>query len=291
MAKFLRQGTATTVEFGPLVDATDGYTYKATTITLNSTVSGVILFLRAGEAAATCKTGAVSLPEPGWARVSLAVSDTGALGPFLIRMGNVTSNLPIWSRYVVIPAAVYDSLILGTDELDVNVVQITGAAVSSAAIGSVANLTTGVNVTSIAAGVGVNVSSMGVGVNVLTITGGAVSDATIGSVANLATGVNVTSINGVAPTDIMFNANLVQCTGVTPSTAMVAYIWGSILATPPGQTFTARDYLKIIGAAVAGRCSGATSAPGTMVFYGPTGKVMISGGFASGNRTDVTWVT
>lgn len=161
--------------------------------------------------------------------------------------------------------------------VNANVILITGSAVSDATIGSVANLATGVHVSSIAAGVGVNVSSVAAGVGV--------------NVTSMAVGVNVTAIGGIAPTDVMFNANLVQCTGAAPSNAFPDYIWRRVFATPPGQTIEAGDYMKIIGAAVAGRCSGATSNPGLIVFYGPSGDAKVSGSFASGNRTGATWVT
>lgn len=237
MARFLRLGTATNLPLGPIVAASDGYSYLATTITL---AASAVRFNK-GNTVSTwgpMASAAVSCPIPGWLSLPIPATDTNVVGPMNFNLGNVTGNLPVWADCIVLAANVYDSL-LGADFLDVNVTQInggaptdvvfgvnvltiTGGAVSAAVIGSVGNLTTGVAVTSIAAGVGVNVSSinaavgvnvssMGVGVNVtaingaaptntvfgvnvLTITGGAVSAAVIGSVGNLTTGVNVSSI-------------------------------------------------------------------------------------------------
>ena len=169
MAIWLRQSTATTVEFGPFVEATDGYSYKATTITL---ASGSITY-RWENGNVTGIALAAPMPFPGWVAVPLAVSDTAQAGKFMLRCGNATSNLPVWREYMIVPANVYDSMILGSANLAVNAVSIAGQTPT--------NITFNAAVLSIAAGVGVNVSSVnaGVGVNVTSINGAAVSSATV----------------------------------------------------------------------------------------------------------------
>lgn len=220
MTNYLRQSTATSTLFGPILEATDGYSYRPTTISI---AGNVIQLRRANDAlgvVTTLPVAAVSLPVPGWLGLNIPASDTGVLGPMRYMLGNVTSNLPVWMDFTVLPANVYDSYILGTDFLQVDVMQITGDAPSSAAIGSVANLTTGVGVTSVAAGVGVNVSSIAAGV-----------------------GVNASSIAGVAP-----------------STAMGAFPLDYVIFTPGVQSITLRDTWKMVAAVLGGKVSGATGA-------------------------------
>ena len=130
MAIWLRQSTATTVQLGPFVEVTDGYSYKATTITI---VSGVLKYVFPN-AAVVNSTGAGVLADPGWMTVPISVSDTAAAGALTLRIGNATNNLPVWRSYMIVPAQVYDSYILGTDNIQVDVVQITGAAPSAATV-------------------------------------------------------------------------------------------------------------------------------------------------------------
>lgn len=240
MHGYIRQNTATDRPFGPFVEASDGSSYKATTITMPTTGTQHVRVWKT-DGTVTGLADAITLFEPGWARLSIAASDVTSVGVVRYAIGNATNNMPVWREYMVVPANVYDSMILGSDFLQVDVVQVTGAAPSSAAIGSVANLTTGVNVTSVNAGV---------------------------------VGVNVTSINGSA---------------VSNATVAAGSFLDYVMFTPGVQSITVKDTLKVMAAALAGRCTGATGA--AMVFHGPSGESRVSAALASGNRTGTTWVT
>ena len=279
MPNWLRQSTATTVQMGPFVEVSDGYSYKATTITL---ASGVLKYVYPN-LAVVGSTGAVSLADPGWLSIPLSVSDTAVAGMFMLRMGNATNNLPVWREYLIVPQLVYDSMILGTDNLQVDVIQVTGSAPSNAAIGSVANLTTGVAVTSIAAGVGANVSSInaGVGVNASSINGGAATAITFNA--------NILLITGAAVSSANINANLTLINNAAPSTAMPGLFMDYVMFTPGVQTITVKDMWRTHSAILAGKEDGATGL--LMRFFGPSGEVRVSAAVVSGKRTGVTWVT
>lgn len=279
----LRQNTATSFRLGPLVAATDGYTYLATTITLSA--SNVIVYKADGTVTELVTSAALAVPRPGWLLITVAPSDVTLAGRMTYAMGNATGNLPVWRDFDVVSAQPYDSVWLGNDFLQVDVREVSGAAPSAAIAGF------GIHVSSVAAGVGIHVTSVAAGV-----------------------GVNASSINGVAATSITFNANVLTITGAAVSAAFAGYvipvnttlITGAavsaalaqhinpvvldyVMFTPGAQTITVKDALKAIAAAAAGQCSGATGT--AMVFRGPSGEVRVSGAMVSGNRTGVSWVT
>lgn len=218
---FLRRNTATDIAFGPYVAASDGYTYLATTLTISP--SNVILWKANGTVTQLVTTPGANLaiPNPGWILLSVAASDVTSCGRVRYAMGNVAAsgnNLPIWREYEVVSETVYDSIILGTDFLQTDMWQISGAAVSAALAGM------GIHVSSIAAGVGVNVTSM----------------------------------NGAAVSNQQMNANVNAINGAAPSTQMAAYPLDYVMFTPGAQSITLRDTFKAMAAALIGKADGAT---------------------------------
>lgn len=321
---WLRRNTTTTIRFGPLVAASDGYTYLATTVSLSASW---IIAHKADGTVTGLPPGTLAMPRPGWLLLPVAASDVTSPGRITYTMGQASPsglNLPVWREFMVVSEVPYDSLIDGSDFLQVDVVQVTGSAPSSAAIGSVANLTTGVNVTSMN---GAAVSNQQVNANVNAINGGAPTNITFNANVLTITGatpsaafaeyvipVNVQTITGAAPSaafaGYVIPVNVIQITGAAPSAAFAGYVipvnvqtitgaapstvlanhvWSKVLSTPGVQSIEAADYMRVIGAAVAGRCTGATGA--AMVFHGPSGEARVSGTLASGNRAGVTWVT
>ena len=131
---FIRQSTAVTVPIGHLVDATDGFTLE-TSVAL------------AGNEAHLLKAGAANLLNIAantWAQITdgasytatgiyglvLTASNTDTLGPLDIYLQD-SAHRPVHYRGTVIPANVYDSLVLGTDLLDINASQLGGNAIAA----------------------------------------------------------------------------------------------------------------------------------------------------------------
>ena len=125
----LRQNTTTSIRFGPVVAASDGYTYLATTITLSA--SNVIIYKADGTVTELVTSAALSMPRPGWLLLNVAASDVTLAGRMTYTMGNATGNLPVWRDFDVVTSQVFDSMNLGNDFLQVDVVQITGAVPST----------------------------------------------------------------------------------------------------------------------------------------------------------------
>ena len=124
--QYLKSDTATTVRIGPFVDSTDGVTAETAL-----TIAQADVRLSKNGAAAAQKADATSAThdESGYYRVPLGVADVDTEGTLDICV-SVAGALPVVYRYNVIPAAVYDSIVLGTDNLQVDVVQVDGSAAS-----------------------------------------------------------------------------------------------------------------------------------------------------------------
>lgn len=134
---FLKQSTAVSVVLGPFVDSTDGDTAE-TGLTIAQ--ADVRLSKNAGAYAQVGESTSASHMEAGNYSKPLNTTDTGTLGILTISV-KPTGALRVRQDYAVLPANVYDSF-FSTDLLDVSLVQIAGAAVST----STAQL--GVNVVS-----------------------------------------------------------------------------------------------------------------------------------------------
>ena len=119
----LRQSTATTLLLGPFLDATDGVTSE-TALTISQ--SDVLLWKEGGTTLAQ-KNEATSCTHRsnGLYTCPLNTTDTNTLGTLVVSVSE-SGALPIRLDYEVIPANVYDSMILGTDMLEVDVSQIDG---------------------------------------------------------------------------------------------------------------------------------------------------------------------
>jgi hypothetical protein len=66
--------------------------------------------------------------ENGWYRCLLNTTDTGTLGILVVAV-NETGALPVWREFIVLPANIYDSWVLGTDLQDVSTTQFNGSTV------------------------------------------------------------------------------------------------------------------------------------------------------------------
>ena len=127
MTTWLKQSTATDVELGPFVDDTDGKTAET-----GLTISQADCQLIKNGGAAAQKNDATSATHlaGGHYKVPLNTTDTNTLGRLRLYV-NESGALPVWRDFMVLPANTYDSLVGGSDYLDVSAVQIAGSAVST----------------------------------------------------------------------------------------------------------------------------------------------------------------
>jgi len=120
--QFLRQSTAATRKIGPFVDSTDGVTPE-TGLTISQ--ADVRLSKNGGDFAQKHDATGCTHDEDGWYGCPLDATDTGTLGSLVVAIA-VSGALPVWHEFMVLPADVYDSLVAGSDVLEVDVTQIGG---------------------------------------------------------------------------------------------------------------------------------------------------------------------
>jgi hypothetical protein len=130
MARWLKQSTSVDVPIGPFLDATDGVTAETG---LTITQPDVRLKKNGGAWAQKAAAQTLSHEENGYYEVTLDATDTNTLG--LLRLAVAESGaVPIWEDFIVLPANVYDSLVGGSDALQVHVNEITNDLITAAAI-------------------------------------------------------------------------------------------------------------------------------------------------------------
>lgn len=123
--RLLKQNTATTLALGPFLDSVDGVSVESA---LTISQSDVLLWKEGGTTLAQ-KNEATSCTHRsnGIYTCPVNTTDTNTLGTLVVSVSE-SGALPIRQDYLVIPANAYDSLVLGTDALDVSTIQFAGSA-------------------------------------------------------------------------------------------------------------------------------------------------------------------
>ena len=127
MATPLKQSTTVTIRLGPFLDATDGVTEE---VALGS--MGVEVSKNHGAFGARTSATATAHDAEGWYSCELDATDTGTLGPLIVKAHAAATHLPVWREFMVIPAHAFDSLYAaaGTDYLPTDVIQLGGVSQS-----------------------------------------------------------------------------------------------------------------------------------------------------------------
>jgi hypothetical protein len=122
MAGWLKQSTAVDIALGPFVDATDGVTAE-TALTISQ--ADVRLKKNAAAWAQKNDANAATHEENGWYEVALNATDTDTIGILIVAV-NESGALPVWREFRVLAANVYDSLVSGSDLLQVDTREVGG---------------------------------------------------------------------------------------------------------------------------------------------------------------------
>lgn len=120
----LRQSTTVSVLIGPFVDDSDGNTVEDS-LTLSQ--ADIRLSKNGGNMAQKNDSSGCTHDELGYYSCPLDATDSGTLG-LLKLIVHESGALPVTHTYLVLPANVYDSLIAGTDYMNVSLVQWLGTA-------------------------------------------------------------------------------------------------------------------------------------------------------------------
>jgi hypothetical protein len=132
MTQLLKQSTSVVIPFGPFVDKTDGVTEETGLVSaLDHASTGIKLSKNGG--ALTIRHASVTASTYdtyGNYLVTLDTTDTNTLGRLRVQFNETATCLPVWQDFMVVTANIYDSLVGGSDLLDVSVTQLAGVAQS-----------------------------------------------------------------------------------------------------------------------------------------------------------------
>jgi hypothetical protein len=133
MVRLLKQSTAKTLRMGPFVDSGDGVTAETG---LSIGQADIQISKDGGAFAQTSASSPTTTHDvDGWYQIPLTSTDTAVLGPLTVQVA-VSGALPVWEHFLVVSANVYDSLVAGTDYLDVNVQRVNGEAAQGLVLAS-----------------------------------------------------------------------------------------------------------------------------------------------------------
>lgn len=142
---WLKQSTAKVISFGPFVDKTDGVTPETGLVSsLDHGTTGIMLSKNGAAFAIRHATvTATTYDAYGNYLVTLDTTDTNTLGTLRVQFIETATCLPVWRDFIVVPAMIYDSIIAGSDRLDVNVTHITDQSQTARDIGASVLLSSG----------------------------------------------------------------------------------------------------------------------------------------------------
>lgn len=132
---FLKQSTSVVISFGPFVDKTDGVTLETGLVSaLDHGTTGIMLSKNGGTLTIRHATvTATTYDAHGNYKVTLDTTDTNTLGSLLVMYTDPATCLAVWKECTVLSANVYDSVVGGTDKLEVDTYQMGGNTLSATA--------------------------------------------------------------------------------------------------------------------------------------------------------------
>lgn len=134
--RYIRHSTQTDVLIGPVISDTDFKTVK-TDLAYNAAGIDVDVFKNATKVDVTLANSAGDgywrYSDHGFYVVTLSTTDTNTVGRLKFAFA-ATGYLLAWSDYTVLSAVVYDALIAGTDNFDVNVISMATDTVTADAL-------------------------------------------------------------------------------------------------------------------------------------------------------------
>jgi hypothetical protein len=135
--RYLRTNTAARITVGPFLDKTDGITPEtgltvtACHLTLMADIANVpTLQLDANATASAGNNDMVHVTndDAGFYDLELTAANVNFLGRGLLSINDVATHCPVFHEFMILPAVVYDAMVLGTDLFQTDVTQLLGTA-------------------------------------------------------------------------------------------------------------------------------------------------------------------
>ena len=138
--KWLRQSTASQeIQLGKFVDDTD---FKTAETALSIANTDIKIWKEGATTQASKNSGGATHIANGWYYCVLDATDTNTCGMLEVTV-DVSGALSVMRQFMVVPAMIYDSIILGTDRLDTNVTHVADTAQTARDIGASVLLSSG----------------------------------------------------------------------------------------------------------------------------------------------------
>lgn len=135
--RYLRTGTNNVIVVGPaVIGSTDGQTVTPSTGLTNATVDEVGVYKHGATALTSTTAAAMTHRAGGMYTLTLTTGFVDTVGRLDFYLRDDSACLPVHHEFTVLPAQVYDSLVAGTDDLDVQVSGIDANAITATAIAS-----------------------------------------------------------------------------------------------------------------------------------------------------------
>lgn len=223
MAVLLKQSTSVVISFGPFVLNSDGVTLVTNLVgtganQTENTTSGIRISKNGGAFAARHAPATASTYDAyGNYLVTLDTTDTGTLGVLRVQFQNAAAFCPVWQDFELVTANVYDSLVAGTDVLDISLIQWLGTAPNILQSGRVDSY-----LGAVATGVIVAASFAANALDAVWST--TTRLLTAGTNIVLAKGVGVTGFNDIAATDVVSGGAITTSGGAVSTVASVSSI-------------------------------------------------------------------
>lgn len=143
MASYLRTNTATIIAVGPFLDRSDGVTIEGSLTITNERITAiaetddgnaptVVLDNVTGATAGTDNDlNYITGNDAGYMQLELTAANLNRLGRFKVSVTDAANHVPVFHEFIILPAVIYDSLVLGTDLLQTDLTQILGVAQSA----------------------------------------------------------------------------------------------------------------------------------------------------------------
>ncbi len=140
-----KQSTATVISFGPFVSSADGDTLETGLVSaLDNGTTGIKLSKNGGALTIRHATvTATTYDAYGMYLVTLDTTDTNTLGTLRVAFAEPGTCLVVYQDFQIVPANVYDSLVLGSDLLDANASQLGGTNQTGRDVGASVLLSSG----------------------------------------------------------------------------------------------------------------------------------------------------
>jgi hypothetical protein len=136
MIGYLRQSTAATIDIGPIVDSVD-----ATPETAQTIAQADVQLRKTGTSTYGSKNESTSCTHRNYGIYTCPVdaTDTNTLG--ILTVAVFKTGTMVWKdSYTILPANIYDSLILGTDYLQADTYQLAGFTNAASALATAASV-------------------------------------------------------------------------------------------------------------------------------------------------------